>query len=303
MLARNIILTISFLILIYYYYWNHLDFYKQIFINSRIPDYTRWILSDKYIAKRYAALNGFKVPQTYQLVRYPQELRDIPDTCVIKPVDLCDNEAVFLIKNNMEIRSGKRFSLEKTVATLLKTRAQIYNEFYMHIDMYDGLVPFTGYIVEELLLDENGDPPCDYKCYTFGGTIFFIAVTYNRKKENGVQTFDVVWLDRDWNPVRTPMLQKGYKYQQLPKPKGFDRMIQLVEAMGRKFERHCRIDVYLIGGEVYLGEFTFFTGARLHTVAANVQLGMLWKLFPDNYFALDERLFDIVPKFYNDPYL
>ena len=46
--------------------------------------------------------------------------------------------------------------------------------------MYNGLIPYNGYIVEELLLD-NDNIPSDYKCYVFGGKLYFTAVTYNEK--------------------------------------------------------------------------------------------------------------------------
>ena len=51
----------------------------------------------------------------------------------------------------------------------------------MYFRMYNGKIPFEGYIVEELLLDNN-KIPSDYKCYTFGGKLYFIAITYDRKK-------------------------------------------------------------------------------------------------------------------------
>ena len=51
----------------------------------------------------------------------------------------------------------------------------------MYFRMFNGKIPFEGYIIEELLLD-NEKIPSDYKCYTFGGKIYFIAITYDRKK-------------------------------------------------------------------------------------------------------------------------
>ena len=67
--------------------------------------------------------------------------------------------------------------------------------------------------------------------------------------------------------------------------------------MGKIFERHCRIDVYLIKNEVYFGEFTFFCGAKLHTYYCNSLLGYLWLKYPDNFKKQDKNL--IVPKYYN----
>ena len=67
----------------------------------------------------------------------------------------------------------------------------------MYFRMFNGKIPFKGYIIEELLLD-NEKIPSDYKCYTFGGKIYFIAITYDRKKINNKTTYKTVWMTRDW---------------------------------------------------------------------------------------------------------
>ena len=168
----------------------------------------------------------------------------------------------------------------------------------MHKHMYNGLIPYSGYIVEELLLDNN-NIPSDYKCYVFNGKIYFIAMTYNRNKNNGIQTFNSLWFNREWKPIYFDMIKKGYKFNNnIKKPYGFNKMIKLVENIGKKLKRHCRIDVYLIKGEVYLGEFTFFTGARLHTFLCNLILGYIWINNKDNILYEDMNLKKIIPNFY-----
>ena len=168
----------------------------------------------------------------------------------------------------------------------------------MHINMYGGLIPYNGYIMEELLLDD-GEIPCDYKCYVFGGRIYYIAMTYDRETIDGVQHFKSVWFNRDWEPMKWSMIKLGYKYKKIPKPIGFEKLIELVEKMGSTLKRHCRIDVYLIDGEVYFGEFTFFCGATLHTFICNLILGYLWISNPDDYNFEDPKLRELVPPFYN----
>ena len=168
----------------------------------------------------------------------------------------------------------------------------------MHDKMYDGLVPFTGYIVEELLLD-NDKIPHDYKCYVFNKKIHFIVVTYNRKIINGEQIFNSTWFDRDWNPIKIKMIKKGYLYKKIPKPKNYKKILNLVENIAKKLDRHCRIDIYSIKDKIYFGEFTFFTGALLHTFYCNMILGYLWLKYADNYAYDDKLLKEIVPSYYN----
>jgi hypothetical protein len=82
-------------------------------------------------------------------------------------------------------------------------------------------------------------------------------------------------------------------------------MIHLVENASRILQRHCRIDVYLIKGEVYFGEFTFFGGAFLHTKVATGILGLKWKNNKDvidindkNNQKLIKQLDALQPPFY-----
>ena len=47
------------------------DYWYRICFSSIKKDYYKWILSDKYIAKKYAKYLGFHIPHTYQLVKKP----------------------------------------------------------------------------------------------------------------------------------------------------------------------------------------------------------------------------------------
>jgi len=298
----KLVLSILLILLIYKIYYTHLEYYSQILSNSYKKDYTRWILSDKYVGKEYAKLYGFNVSKTYQLEKYAHNIKFDKGTFVVKPTDLCDSHGVFLIKDNIDLKTNKMIDKNDIIKKLQKIRSEIYSEYYMHDKMYEGLIPFSGYIVEELLLDEYGELPYDYKCYVFGGKLYFIAVTYNRIIKNNEQHFNSLWFDRHWNPIKFNMIKKGYKYSKIDKPLVFDKLINLVENMGKNLKRHCRIDVYIINNKIYLGEFTFFCGAILHTFLCNLILGIIWKLNPDDYSYTDKKLLKIIPKYYNNPY-
>lgn len=297
------LLILIFIFLSYKYYYNNIEYYSQIINKSLIKDYTRWILSDKYVAKKYAKLHGFKVAETYQLVKYPHHL-DFSfnkKSFVIKPVDLCDSGGVYLIKDNVVLNSNTNFNKNIIILELQKLRSSISDEYYMHEKMYNGIIPYSGYLIEELLLDNNGNIPKDYKCYVFNGKIHYIATTFNRRKIDNKQYFDGLWFDRDWNPIKIPMLKKNYKYcNNIEKPKYLNKLIYLVEKMACKLKRHCRIDVYLIKDDVYFGEYTFFTGAKLHSFYCNFVLGLKWLNNKDNYNYNDPILKTLVPPFYNN---
>ena len=300
-MTLKLIIYLIFIYFLYNFHYKNIDYYGLIIKNSKIKDYTRWILSDKYVSKEYAKLYGFKVSKTYQLVKYPQEFTFDDSSYVIKPLDLCDSAGVYLIKNGKDLNTKKKVNGENISNSLLKLRSSIYNEYYMHEYMYNGLVPYSGYIKEELLLDTNGNIPSDYKCYVFGGKLYYIAVTFNRKNVDGKQYFNSVWYDRNWNAQKIKMIKKGYLYKKLKKPECFEKLVYLVENMGTILKRHCRIDVYIINNDIYFGEFTFFCGASLHTFLCNLKLGYIWLKNEDNYEYQDLNIKKLVPKYYNHP--
>ena len=285
------------LCILFFICYRKFDYWNQIVYHSHQPDFTKWVLCDKYIAKQYASLNGFKVPETYQLCQYPHQIK-VRDTCVVKPVDLCDSHGVYLLYKGMDVKTKKPVCETQIQQELHHIRSTINQEYYMTETMYNGRVPFTGYIVEEYLHTKDGTPPSDYKCYVFNGRILCIAHTSGRKTVNGKQIFQSSWYTRDWNAIRFPMIQKNYHYHPCEKPQGYDLLIKLVEAMSKKLQRHCRIDVYLHNGHVYFGEFTFFGGAFLHTFPCNLFLGVHWYLNPDNLLYEDPVIPKLIPPLY-----
>ena len=282
------------------YYYIRIEYYSQIWQNRYKRDYTRWILSDKYVAKEYARLNGFDVPKTYFIEKYPKNIdfASLPSNFVIKPTDMCDSGGVYLVKDGKNILNGKQFDRTEYLKEYGKLRAEIGSEYYMHEKMNNGLVPFSGVIVEELLLDNN-EIPYDYKCYTFGGKLYFIAVTFNRRIENGKQMFNCVWFTKNWKPIYFSMVKNRYLYESIKKPDNLEILIKKVENMSKKLRRHCRIDVYNINNKIYLGEYTFFCGAFIHTFICNLILGIIWLLNKDDYKTHDPVLYKIVPEYYN----
>ena len=296
----------------------NIDYWEQILENRKKIDYIKCILCDKYIAKQFANYIGFKTAKTIQIVKNPSEINfnllktKFKNSYVIKPTDLCDSKGIFLMNNNINLITNKKISYNEIIKELENIRNQIHQEYYMHELMFDYKIPFKGLIVEELLLDKNNNPPSDYKCYVFNGRIFLIANTYNRKitYNNNIneyeQKFNSIWMTRSGNPIPFPMIKKNYKFtNKIEKPRGFNKMIHLVEKASSILQRHCRIDVYLINGEVYFGEFTFFSGAFLHTKFANILLGIKWLLNPDNKDNISndkkikETIKNFIPSFYN----
>lgn len=272
--------------------WYHfnLEYWNQIYNSSFEEDYVKWYLSDKYNAKDFAQKNGFDIPKTYQLCENIKDIK-IPvsksksksnNNYVIKPRDLCNSHGVYIMKDGVNLMTNRKIGIKEIRKELVKCRAQVSKKFYLANNMYkDKRIYSSGYIVEELLLNKDGSLPCDYKFYVFNGKVKFIVKTFNRNVENEDQTFNSTWYTRSWIPIPFKMIKNGYKFTYHNKPNSLDKAIKLVEDVSRKMGRHCRIDVYIIEDKVYLGEFTFYGGAFLHTKICNLMLGICWKIIPD----------------------
>ena len=69
---------------------------------------------------------------------------------------MCDSGGVYLVKSGTNCRTHQPISVTQICQELQILRSKIGDEYYMHEKMFNGLIPYTGYLVEELLLDEEG---------------------------------------------------------------------------------------------------------------------------------------------------
>lgn len=93
----------------------------------------------------------------------------------------------------------------------------------------------------------------DYKFFCFGGEPKFLYVSDSPNHE-------LAFLNTDWT-----LAQFGRKdYKPLrnipPKPDNLDEMLEVARKLS-KGKAHVRVDLYDVGGHVYFGELTFYTGA------------------------------------------
>lgn len=110
-------------------------------------------------------------------------------------------------------------------------------------------------LAEKFMKTEDGSPLKDYKIFCFDGEPKYIWCGTNYEPTY----FD--FYDLEWN--RIPV---EYGHPNLPepleKPAKLDEMLGIAAKLSKDMP-HVRIDLYLIGDKLYLGEFTFFTHAGL----------------------------------------
>ncbi len=113
-------------------------------------------------------------------------------------------------------------------------------------------------IIEELLMDETGNVPLDYKFYCANGKPKAIHVSIKRNNIHYVLFFDL-----DWNKI--PLKYDDYPNDndfEIPKPSKLSEMAALAEKLSAHYP-FARIDFYHNNETIYFGEITYHPGSGL----------------------------------------
>lgn len=132
-------------------------------------------------------------------------------------------------------------------------------------------------IAEKYMGDKDGTLPADYKFFCFDGYVDSVMICTGR----GFNTKRFFFFDKNWN------LKKYNKSSQnlpdsfsLEKPKEIDYLFKLAGKLSSG-EKFVRIDFYVIDGQPYFGEFTYFPASGFDNNImpwADKHLGELIKL-------------------------
>ncbi|MFP4403771.1 MAG: ATP-grasp fold amidoligase family protein [Nanoarchaeota archaeon] len=128
-------------------------------------------------------------------------------------------------------------------------------------------------LIEELLLDEKGQVPKDYKFFVFDGKVKLVFIDFDRFENHTRSLFD-----ENWNHLNATL-----KYpigKKIRKPKKFEKMKKIAEKLGEPFD-HIRVDLYLINDNIYFGELTSYQGSGVQMIkprSYDFELGKYWKI-------------------------
>ncbi|MCS7469801.1 hypothetical protein NZK35_24375 [Stieleria sp. ICT_E10.1] len=122
-------------------------------------------------------------------------------------------------------------------------------------------------MAETLLSDDRGGLPPDYKAYVIGGKVRFLQVDRGRFAQHTRNVYDP-----QWNPL--PARWTLQKHEPDPRPACLPRMIELAETLAEPFE-FLRVDYYVIGEQLYIGELTNYPGAGFERF---IPSGYAWEI-------------------------
>lgn len=218
---------------------------------DRKPEYTMMV--DKVEVKQYVAekIGGEYVIPTLGIWNNPNEIDfiQLPDQFVLK----CNHDSGGLCicesKNTFDITLAKK-----------KLKKSLERDYYLWAREWPYKNVPRKILAEEYIQEKSHDNHKaelkDYKFMCFHGQVKCSFICSDRFSEKGLH---VTFFDRDWNVMpferHYPSVKEG-----LPKPKNYEKMIELAETLSKDIP-FVRVDFYEVDGKVYFGELTFYPGA------------------------------------------
>jgi hypothetical protein len=108
-------------------------------------------------------------------------------------------------------------------------------------------------IIEELLLDENGNLPYDYKFFCFDGEVRFLAIDFDRFKNHRRNIYDA-----QFRKIDLEYIYSNYK-KRVEIPGNFSQLKRIASILSKGID-FIRVDLYSINNKIYFGELTNYPG-------------------------------------------
>ena len=229
---------------------------KLLYLKEHYRNPLQTICSDKYFVKNYIELCGLgyinkKIYGVYKSVDdIPWD--DMPDRFFIHCNHMSGCNFVF----------DKSYGKEKKryICNMLKM-ALSHNWYYSNREWnYKNIDPLV--VCEELLCDQNGRMPVDYKFYCFSGKPMYYMVSfgeYEHKARNHKFDMNNNSIDHKFKRKET------VSPDEVVLPSNFEEMVAIVEKLCEPFP-HVRVDLYNIDGRIVFGELTFYSNSGVVNV-------------------------------------
>ena len=173
------------------------------------------------------------------------DFSSLPEQFVLK----CnhDSGSTKIIKNKSLLSHDEMEELRKHFSKRLKRDFFFAGREYP----YKGIKPYI--MAEKFMVDDNKPDITDYKFFCFNGIAKIVMVVTDRQTDCRFDYFDMDFKHLDIID-HCPQSEKPIK-----KPICFDKMKTIASNLSKGM-RTVRMDFYEIGGQIYFGEYTFFSG-------------------------------------------
>lgn len=142
---------------------------------------------------------------------------------------------------------------------------------------YENIHPCV--VIEELLIDNNGKVPKDYKFHCFGKAgceKIIVQVSTDR-----LQDHSLAFLSEDWDLLDLSFDKYKKTSSKPEKPENLSQLITIAKKLSKSFD-YSRIDLYTHQEKIYFGEITFLPGngmEKFNPEEMDLEFGLLMKNF------------------------
>lgn len=232
--------------------WNHpCDINEKLFWLHRYWQHPLVVLcADKLTMRDYVKQCGLETLLTRIYAVYENanqiNFKELPGRFVLK----CNHGSGFNIickdKESLNINDTRKLINQWLGTTIGFDTAEYHYQY----------IPPKAY-VEEYIGDEN-DERLEIQFFCFNGQANHILVR-NDLGDAARQSFAISY-DRQWSRVHDRINED--MSITIPRPDNFDKLIEYAERLAKPFP-HVRVDFYLVGNNVYVGELTFTTHGNI----------------------------------------
>lgn len=235
-------------------------------------------LVDKYAVKKYVTniIGSRYIIPSLGIWDSPEEIDwdKLPSQFVLKTTHYGGGEGIIICRDKGILDK------EKTKQILRKTLTKSLYPYHREWP-YKGLKPRV--LAEKYMVDHNlatNKDLIDYKFYCFNGEPIYCQVISGRGNHKVIDFFDM-----DWNlmPFTGLSVNAIHSNMTLPRPENLSDMKEIARKLSQNIP-FIRIDLYLINGDIYFGEMTFFPNSGFGTFVPsewNYRMGRLIKLPTD----------------------
>ena len=219
-------------------------------LHDHNPLYTR--LVDKYDVKQYIKekLGEQMVIPSYGVWEHFDDIDfdKLPNQFVLKCTHdsgrfcICRDKAVFDVE-------GARKKLETSLR----------NNFFWWTREWPYKSVKPRILAEKFMVDDGSDALTDYKFFCFNGVPKMMYISKDVSADPRTDFFDM-----EWNHL--PLRMKDANADIQPqKPELFEEMKDIAITLSKGIP-HVRVDLYVINGNIYFGEMTFFHNSGIFSI-------------------------------------
>lgn len=221
---------------------------RKLSDDPRLP-----VLADKYAVRDYVARTvgeQYLIPAVFVGETFTEaDFNALPKQCVIKTTNASATNILIFDKSKEDAKNVVR-----RVCHMLRIQ---YG--YSMMELFYNKIP-PRVIVEEMLLDADGNVPLDYKFHIFpqandGRGRTFIQVDFGRFGVHTRNLYDENWQLEPFRHAKHPTDAAG-----VARPEKLDEMLAVVRKLAAGWE-YVRVDLYYTAGRIYFGEMTFTPSA------------------------------------------